>query len=100
MQSDDEIEMMDEQIQEEMNDPRYGVIDAGDQPGQPGQDQGAAGGGQPTQQQSSDDQSLQSALATYQLLKPKKNKNMQELSQFKAAAEILAKSGQMSQMFN
>ena len=83
------------------NDPRYGVIGAGDQPGQPGPSQDATDGGQPAQQQqSSDDQSLQSALATYKLLKPKKNKNMQELSQFKAAAEILAKSGQMSHMFN
>lgn len=100
MQSDDEIEMMDEQIQEEMNNPRYGVIDAGGQPGQPGPSQDATDGGQPAQQQQSSDDHLQSALATYKLLKPKKNKNMQELSQFKAAAEILAKSGQMSDLFN
>ena len=93
-QSDEEIEAMDKEISEEKDNPQFQdpmMMDpnAMGVPGQDGATQEQAPGDQ--QPQNGEDNRLSDAQTTYDLLKDKKNRTLQDESKFKSAALILAK---------
>jgi hypothetical protein len=93
-QSDEEIEAMDKEIAEEKDNPQFQdpmMMDpnAMGVPGQEGDAQEQAPADQ--QPQNGTDSRIADAQATYDLLKDKKNRTLQDESKFKSAALILAK---------
>ena len=96
-QSDDEIEQMDKEIQEEAEDPRYQdpMTDAmgDDGTGDPDQVQGYQDDEDTAEGPAQDEDrgKLQQAKATYNLLKRKKNRSIQDEAKFKSVVQILAR---------
>jgi hypothetical protein len=93
-QSDEEIEAMDKEIAEEKDNPQFQdpmMMDpnAMGVPGQEGDAQEQAPADQ--QPQNGTDSRIADAQATYDLLKDKKNRTLQDESKFKSVALILAK---------
>ena len=100
-QTDDEIEEMDAEIEEEMNDPRWQPpLDPNDPNAQPQPMDGSAGvqpytdddGAAETPQSSEDREKIRQAQMTVRMMKEKKgNRSMQDESKYKSALQILAK---------
>ena len=96
-QTEDQIEEMDKQIEEESTDPKWmnAFAEPGEDDGQDSTDGGSTSTAtdQPddTQPEDENTKKINKAKADYDLLKAKKNRTMQEESRYKSAAQILAR---------
>lgn len=101
-QSEDDIEEMDDEINEELNsgDPRWinpdimnnqAMLEQSQQPQDGMEPDGGDGAAPPQDQGNAEDGKLQKAQSTYDLLAQKKNRTLSDEAKFRSASLILAK---------